>query len=143
MSDFIPPFDGDFEPGIGGDMGGDTPPDSSYVFAGYFYTGDTGEVCLGVWLRGDALDSGTGIPPELDEQVNQALNQMIDGVGATLLGLDRLIAREDVPEDAQRRASGFLTIEEAFERGNRLPKGLDWGIYYDNGVYRLAIFGSG
>lgn len=142
MSDFIPPFDGEFDSGVWGD-GQPSPPGHDYTFVGYFYSGQQEEICQGIWLRDEAIKIGTDLPPDLDATINDALSKALDGFGQALLGIDKLVNEADVPEGARREATGYLTIGEANERGGRLPPGLDWGIYVRGGLYYLAIWGSG
>lgn len=140
--DFLPP-DNRFNSWSGDDTGGNPPPDSNYNFFGYFYSGTNAEVCEGIWLKDDIFDPTQGIDPSQDDNINRALNEGLDAIHTSLLGIERLVNETDVPEDARREATGYLTIGEAYERGSRLPPGLEWGIYRRNGNYYLAIWGSG
>lgn len=141
MSDYLPPL-GNFNSWTGDDSGGSPPPDSSYNFFGYFYSGTSAEVCQGVWLKDDIFDPTTGLDPTQDENIDRALNEGLDAVNTAIMGIERLVNEIDVPDEARREATGYLTIGEAYERGSRLYEGLQWGIYRKNGQYYLAIWGS-
>lgn len=142
MSDFIPPNFGD-DSGIGGSADSSLPPGSDYSFAGYFYVGDSQETCLGVWLRSELSDDYTNFNPTIDPSIENAIEQGLEGFSTALLGIERLIDSSDVPRDARRDATGYLTLGEAMERGARLPGGVAWNIYIRNGNYYLAVIGSG
>lgn len=132
----LPPFDLNHLPSEGGNS---QAPDLTYDFRGYYYFGFDNEVGVGLYLKDVDVHDESLINIQGAATITATI---IDEINSDMFGLYRMTTEDQVSDDQRREATGYLTLGEVYERGNRI-EGVEWGIYEKYGQFYLWVGDSG
>jgi hypothetical protein len=113
-------------------------PPLDYNFQGLYYFGSDDELAVSIYLK----DFDDGSERDISDS-SPLLVEVLNSLQADAYGIARIMDASEVALEHRREASAYLTIGEAYARGERIPKGVRWGVYQRGEAFYLWVGDSG